>query len=51
MKTIINKTGVVSEMRSIRDKFSMEIMDMSFEKEREYIKMQLAELKSKKNVR
>lgn len=48
MKTTVNKTGVVNEMRTIRDKFSMEIMDMSFEQEREYIKMQLANLKSKK---
>lgn len=48
MKTTANKSGLVRKMRTIRDKFSMEIMDMSFEQEREYIKMQLADLKSKK---
>lgn len=32
-------------MREIRDKFSEEIMDMTLEEEKEYIKNQLAELK------
>ena len=35
-------------MREIRDKFSLEIMDMTFEEEKEYIKNQLAELKRKR---
>jgi hypothetical protein len=35
-------------MREIRDKFSIEIMDMTFEQEKEYIKKQLDELKLKK---
>lgn len=35
-------------MRKIRDKFSEEILDMTWEQEKEYIKNQLAELKSKK---
>jgi len=36
-------------MRELRDKFSFEIMDMTFEQEKEYIKNQLAELKLKKH--
>ncbi len=51
MKTTINKTDLVKKMRDIRDKFSMEIMDMTFEQEKEYIKNQLAELKQKKHGR
>jgi hypothetical protein len=31
-------------MREIRDKLSIEIMDMTFDQEKEYIKNQLAEL-------
>ena len=49
MKTKTNKTDLVKKMREIRDKFSIEIMDMTFEQEKEYIKKQLAELKLKKN--
>lgn len=48
MKAITNKTGLVKKMREIRDEFSIEIMDMTFEQEKEYIKNQLAELKLKK---
>ncbi|MCX6226607.1 MAG: hypothetical protein NTV01_17970 [Bacteroidia bacterium] len=51
MKTTTNKTDLVKKMRDIRDKFSMEIMDMTFEQEKEYIKNQLAELKLKKHGR
>jgi hypothetical protein len=51
MKTTTNKTDLVKKMREIRDKFSMEIMDMTFEQEKEYIKNQLAELKFKKKQR
>ena len=49
MKTITNKTNMVQQMRTIRDTFSLEIMNMSFEQEKEYIKLQLANLKSKRN--
>ena len=49
MKTTTNKTGLVKKMREIRDKFSIEIMDMTFEQEKEYIKNQLTELKLKKH--
>ena len=51
MKTTNIKTDVVKEMRVIRDKFSIEIMDMTFDQEKEYIKNQLAELKLKKQGR
>jgi len=49
MKTTTNKTDLVKKMREIRDKFSEEILDMTWEQEKEYIKNQLAELKSKKH--
>ena len=45
------KTDLVKKMREIRDKFSLEIMDMTFEEEKEYIKTQLAVLKLKKRYR
>ncbi len=51
MKTITKKTELIQKMREIRDKFSIEIMDMTFEQEKEYIKNQLAELRLKKRNR
>jgi hypothetical protein len=48
MKTTTPKLDLVKKMREIRDALSFEIMDMTFEQEREYIKKQLAELKLKK---
>lgn len=48
MKTNKERTDLVNKMRAIRDKFSLEIMNMTFEQEKEYIKKQLAELKLKK---
>ncbi len=51
MKTQKNKIGIVKKMREIRDKFSIDIMKMTLEQEKEYIKNQLAELKLKKNGR
>ncbi|MCD4790453.1 MAG: hypothetical protein K8R37_10670 [Bacteroidales bacterium] len=51
MKTTKTKTDLVKKMREIRDKFSQEIMNMTFEQEKEYIKNQLAELKLKKHGR
>lgn len=50
MKTTTSKTGLVKKMREIRDKISIEIMDMTFEQEKEYIKNQLTELKLKKII-
>jgi hypothetical protein len=44
MKRTTNKTNSVKKMREIRDKLSIEIMDMTFDQEKEYIKNQLAEL-------
>ncbi len=51
MKKQIVKTGIVRKMREIRDKFSNDIMDMSLEQEKNFIKRQLAELKGKKHSR
>jgi hypothetical protein len=49
MKTTNEKIDIVKKMRAIRDKLSSEIMDMTFEQEKEYIKNQLTELKIKKH--
>lgn len=46
MILINNQTHLVKKMRKIRDKFSIDILDMTFEQEKEYIKNQIAELKS-----
>lgn len=51
MKTTTNRTDSVKKMREIRDRFSIEIMNMTFDQEKEYIKNQLAELKLKKHGR
>ena len=48
MKTTTNKTDLVKKMRKIRDKFNKEIINMTWEQEKEFIKNQLTELKSKK---
>ena len=45
MKTITNKKDLVKKIRVIRDQLNIEIMDMTFEQEKEYIKNQLSELK------
>ena len=42
------KEDSIKRMREIRDKLSHEIMDMSYEEEKEYIRKKLAELKPKK---
>lgn len=51
MKATTIKADTVKTMREIRDKFSIEIMDMTFTQEKEYIKNQLAELKLKRRDR
>lgn len=51
MKTTSNKTDLVKKMRLIRDKLNIEIMDMTFEQEKEFIKNQLAVLKLKRHGR
>ena len=48
MKKITTNIGLVKKMREIREKLSIEIMNMTFEQEKEYIKNQLAELKLSK---
>jgi hypothetical protein len=40
------KKGIVKKMREIRDNLSNEIMNMSLEQEKEYIKKQLEQIKN-----
>lgn len=42
-KQVEKKFDAIKVMRQIRDKFSLEIMDMSFEEERAYLDKLLAE--------
>ena len=51
MKTTKGKNESIKKMREIRDKLSHEIMDLSYEEEKDYIKKQLSDLKSKKHGR
>lgn len=51
MKTKNNKIEIVQKMRDIRDRLSLEIMDMTFEQEKEFVKNQLSELKLKKRAK
>lgn len=48
MKTQRSKTGIVHKMREIRDKVSFDIMEMSLDEEKNFIKKQLSELKRKR---
>ncbi len=48
MKKINKSTKMVERMREIRDLVSKEIMNMSLEEEKAYIKQQLNELKNKR---
>lgn len=45
--TIDKKKTMVEKMREIRENLSLEIMDMTFEQEKEFIKKQLEKLKKK----
>ena len=47
MKTQIKSKGVVKEMRNIRDKLSSDIINMSLEQEKSFIRSQLNSLKLK----
>jgi hypothetical protein len=49
MKTTTKKIDLLKKLRDIRDELSLEIMDMSFDQEKEYIKNQLAKFKLIKN--
>ena len=51
MKTQKIKAGIVCKMREIREKLSSDIMDMSLEEEKDFIKKQLSELKEKRHSR
>jgi hypothetical protein len=44
----MNKVNIIKDMRKIRDKISLEIMDLTFDQEKEYIKSKLKELKNKR---
>jgi len=48
METTINKSNVVKLMREIRNQFSLDIMNMSFEEKKAYIKKCLKESKEKR---
>jgi len=48
MDTTKSKTGLVKKMRKIRDQLSREIMEMTFEQEKSFIKSQLEKLKYNK---
>jgi len=47
MKTPNETKGIVQKMRSIRDKLSSDITNMTLEQEKEFIRTQLSVLKSK----
>jgi hypothetical protein len=49
MKTIMDKTGLVNRMRKIRDTLCSEVIEMTFEQEKDYIKKQLVILKQKRS--
>ena len=49
MKTTTVKIHFAAKMREIRDRLSLEIMNMTFEQEKEFIRQQLIELKNKEN--
>jgi hypothetical protein len=48
MRTKMNKINIVKDLRKIRDQISLEIMDLTLDQEKEYIKTQLKELKNKR---
>ena len=50
MIKIANRTNVVNTMREIRDKLSIEIMNMTLEQEKQFIKEQIAKLKLANNI-
>ncbi len=50
MATTKNKPNIVKLMREIRNQFSLEIIDMSLEEEKAYIKKQMRELKQKRRI-
>ena len=47
MKTTAIEKRMVKKMREIRDSLNLEIMNMTFEEEKAYLKTQLEKLKSK----
>lgn len=51
MNKIKTTSGVVKKMREIRDSLSQEIINMTFEQQKEYTKNILDESKKKKAIR
>ncbi len=47
MKTTAIEKGMVQKMREIRDSLNVEIMNMTFEEEKAFIKSQLEKLRAK----
>ena len=50
MNTTINKPNVVKLMPEIRDQFSLDIMNMSFEEQKLYVKNHFKEQKNKRKT-
>ncbi len=50
MSNNINKTGLVKEMREIREQLSNEILNMTFKQEKMFIQNQLRNLKHQKHI-
>ena len=50
MEATINKSNIVKLMREIREQFSLEIMNMSFEEQKLFLKNTLKEQKDKRKT-
>ena len=48
MKTVKSKPDIVKKMREIRDQLSLEIMALSFEQEKQFLKSRLDLLKAQR---
>ena len=48
MEATVNKSNIVKLMREIREKLSLEIMNMSFEEQKKYLKNQIKEQKERR---
>ena len=51
MKTMNSKPDMIKLMRKIRDKMSLDIVNMGLEQESEFLKRELSELKNKNSRR
>lgn len=50
MEATVSKSNIVKLMREIREKLSLDIMDMNFEEQKAYIKNSLKEQKEKRKT-